>query len=158
KRSTHSRAVPMRSLRFYFFGLLCVAYQCPLLVRVAAQTSTETVTASSRSNPAQLVLPGLHNVYRITDKLYSGSSPLGATGFCSLQKLRIKPIISGDGARPDFAAARAECLRYVHIPFGYDGIPPEQILRLAKAVRDLPGPIYIHCHHGMHRGPAAASA
>jgi hypothetical protein len=49
-------------------------------------------------------------------------------------------------------------MRYVHIPFGYDGIPPDQLLRLAKAVRDLPGPIYIHCHHGMHRGPAAASA
>jgi hypothetical protein len=24
-------------------------------------------------------------------------------------------------------------------------------------VRDLPGPIYIHCHHGKHRGPAAAA-
>jgi len=29
---------------------------------------------------------------------------------------------------------------------------------LAKAVRDLDGPIYIHCHHGKHRSPAAASA
>src|SRR5262249_38153767 len=41
---------------------------------------------------------------------------------------------------------------------GYDGIPREQVLRLAKAVRDLPGPIYLHCHHGVHRGPAAAAA
>jgi cytochrome c556 len=29
---------------------------------------------------------------------------------------------------------------------------------LAKAVRELPGPIYIHCHHGKHRSPAAAAS
>jgi hypothetical protein len=49
-------------------------------------------------------------------------------------------------------------MRYVHLPHGYDGIPEERIAELAKAVRDLPGPIYIHCHHGKHRSPAAASA
>jgi hypothetical protein len=36
-------------------------------------------------------------------------------------------------------------------------VPREQALRIAKAVRDLPGPFYIHCHHGKHRGPAAAA-
>jgi hypothetical protein len=30
-------------------------------------------------------------------------------------------------------------------------------LRLAKEIHDLPKPIYIHCHHGKHRGPAAAA-
>jgi hypothetical protein len=30
-------------------------------------------------------------------------------------------------------------------------------LALAKAMRELPRPIYIHCHHGVHRGPAAAA-
>src|SRR5690606_19020075 len=29
---------------------------------------------------------------------------------------------------------------------------------IARAIRDLPGPVYIHCHHGKHRGPAAAAA
>jgi hypothetical protein len=28
---------------------------------------------------------------------------------------------------------------------------------MARAVRDLPGPVYVHCHHGKHRGPAAAA-
>jgi hypothetical protein len=28
---------------------------------------------------------------------------------------------------------------------------------IARAARDLPGPVYIHCHHGKHRGPAAAA-
>ena len=47
-------------------------------------------------------------------------------------------------------------IRYVHIPIGYDGVPEAQGLRLARAVHDLPGLVYIHCHHGQHRGPAAA--
>jgi protein tyrosine phosphatase (PTP) superfamily phosphohydrolase (DUF442 family) len=99
----------------------------------------------------------LDNVYRITDKLFSGSSPEGDEGFESLQKLGVKTIISVDGARPDIARAHRYGLRYVHLPIGYDGVPDRQALRLAKAVRDLPGPIYIHCHHGKHRGPAAAA-
>jgi cytochrome c556 len=47
-------------------------------------------------------------------------------------------------------------LRYVHLPHGYDGISAARAAELAKAVRDLPGPVYIHCHHGKHRSPAAA--
>jgi protein tyrosine phosphatase (PTP) superfamily phosphohydrolase (DUF442 family) len=111
----------------------------------------------NRPDPAKVEALGLHNVYRITDRLYSGSSPDGVEGFRSLKQLGIKTVISVDGAEPDAAAARKFGLRYVHLPFGYDGIPREQVLRLARAVRDLPGPVYIHCHHGKHRGPAAAA-
>jgi protein tyrosine phosphatase (PTP) superfamily phosphohydrolase (DUF442 family) len=116
--------------------------------------------ASSETLPgdAKIEAPGLHNVYRITDQLFSGSSPEGEAGFHSLKELGIKTIISVDGARPDIATARKFELRYAHIPFGYDGIPRDQVLRLAKAVRELPGPVYIHCHHGKHRGPTAAAA
>jgi protein tyrosine/serine phosphatase len=35
--------------------------------------------------------------------------------------------------------------------------PDDRVKELAKAVRELEGPIYIHCHHGKHRSPAAAS-
>jgi protein tyrosine phosphatase (PTP) superfamily phosphohydrolase (DUF442 family) len=100
---------------------------------------------------------GLHNVYRITDRLYSGSSPDGDRGFASLQKLGVKTIISVDGARPAVDLARKHGMRYVHLPIGYDGLTREQALRIAKAARDLPGPVYVHCHHGQHRGPTAAA-
>ena len=66
-------------------------------------------------------------------------------------------IISVEGAKPDVAIAKKHGLRYVHLPHGYNGIPQERIKELAKAVRDLEGPIYIHCHHGKHRSPAAAA-
>jgi protein tyrosine phosphatase (PTP) superfamily phosphohydrolase (DUF442 family) len=101
--------------------------------------------------------PGLHNVLRLSDTLYSGSSPEGDEGFASLRNLGIKTVISVDGARPDVERARKYGLRYVHLPIGYDGVPEEQAWRIARAVRDLPGPVYLHCHHGKHRGPAAAA-
>jgi protein tyrosine phosphatase (PTP) superfamily phosphohydrolase (DUF442 family) len=105
----------------------------------------------------RLDLPGLHNVLRVTDRLYTGSSPDDDVGFMSLEKLGIRTIITVDGARPDVARAKKYGMRYVHLPIGYDGVPREQAVRIAKAVRDLPGPVYLHCHHGKHRAPAAAA-
>src|SRR5205823_5218238 len=84
--------------------------------------------------------------------------PEGAAGFRSLRELGVKTVISVDGMTPEVELARREGLRYVHLPIGYDGVPREQALRIARAVRDLPGPVYLHCHHGKHRGPAAAAA
>jgi hypothetical protein len=72
--------------------------------------------------------------------------------------LGIKTIISVDGAKPSVELAKKFGMRYVHLPHGYNGIRQERIEELAKAVRDLDGPIFIHCHHGKHRSPSAAAA
>jgi protein tyrosine phosphatase (PTP) superfamily phosphohydrolase (DUF442 family) len=103
-------------------------------------------------------MPGLHNIVHVSDTLYSGGSPEGNAGFQSLRRLGIKTILSVDGARPDAVRAKTLGMRYVHLPIGYDGVSQEQALKLAKAVRDLPGAVYVHCHHGKHRSPAAAAA
>lgn len=124
----------------------------------SAHAQPPAATAPATKSPEHLEKPGLHNVYRITDWLISGSSPEGAEGFRSLRELGIKTVISVDGTRPDVASAKEQGLRYVHIPIGYEGIPREKVLQLAKACQDLPRPIYLHCHHGKHRGPAAAAA
>lgn len=101
---------------------------------------------------------GVHNLHRVAPNLWSGSSPEGDAGFMSLKSLGVKTVISVDGARPDVAAAEKQGIRYVHLPVGYHGIGRDRALELAKAVRDLPGPVYVHCHHGKHRGPAAIAA
>ena len=101
--------------------------------------------------------PGITNFYQLTDHIYSGSAPEGEAGFAALKELGIQTIISVDGAKPDVELAKRYGLRYVHLPIGYDGVPTEQGNRLAKAAVTLPGPIYIHCHHGLHRGPSAAA-
>ncbi|MGE0481401.1 MAG: hypothetical protein AB7Q17_13110 [Phycisphaerae bacterium] len=101
---------------------------------------------------------GLHNVIRVSDRLISGSLPENDRGFDELDSLGVKTIISVDGATPDVARAAARGMRYVHVPVGYHGLSVAQQRRIARAARDLPGPIYLHCHHGKHRGPAAAAS
>jgi len=46
----------------------------------------------------------------------------------------------------------------VHLPIGYDGFDDARKAELVRAVRDLPKPIYLHCHHGKHRSAGAAAA
>jgi protein tyrosine phosphatase (PTP) superfamily phosphohydrolase (DUF442 family) len=99
----------------------------------------------------------LPNAWRITDKVISGGLPEDDAAFQELADLGVKTVISVDGMKPDAETARRHGLRYVHLPHGYDGVPEERAQELAKAVRDLPGPIYIHCHHGKHRSPSAAA-
>ena len=129
-----------------------------LFLAVVGCQSKPEGSANARIEVLPLDGTGLHNVFRVSDRIYSGSSPDGDTAFASIQKLGIKTIISVDGATPDADAARRHGLRYVHLPFGYDGIPHDRIVGLVKAATDLPGPIYVHCHHGRHRGPAAVAA
>ena len=107
--------------------------------------------------PVKLVSQHLPNPVRLHEKVISGGLPDGDAAFQELADLGVKTVISVDGMTPDVRAAAKHGLRYVHLPHGYDGIPAQRIKELARAVRDLPGPIYIHCHHGKHRSPAAAS-
>jgi protein tyrosine phosphatase (PTP) superfamily phosphohydrolase (DUF442 family) len=116
-----------------------------------------TATAALADPPEKLSVAHLPNAYRLHDKVISGGLPDGEPAFRELVALGVKTIISVDGAKPAVELANKYGLRYVHLPHGYDGIPTERASELAKAVHDLPGPIYIHCHHGKHRSPAAAA-
>lgn len=119
------------------------------------ETSAEKTP--QKSGPAiPLELEGVHNTFRLGRKIYSGSCPEGEAGFRALAQKGVKTVISVDGARPDEQAVLKYGMRYVHIPVNYNGITRDQALSIARAVRDLPGPVFIHCHHGKHRGPAAA--
>lgn len=101
--------------------------------------------------------PTLHNAHRVTDKVMSGAAPEGETAFKALHRLGVKTIISVDGAKPDVEMARKYGLRYVHLPIGYDDVAAEEGKAIAKAIDELDGPIYIHCHHGKHRSAAAVA-
>lgn len=108
-------------------------------------------------HPQRLQSDHLPNLVWVHNKVLSGGLPEDDAAFDELTRRGVKTIISVDGARPDVETARRHGLRYVHLPHGYDGIPDGRISELAKAVRDLPGTVYIHCHHGKHRSAAAAS-
>jgi protein tyrosine phosphatase (PTP) superfamily phosphohydrolase (DUF442 family) len=99
----------------------------------------------------------LPNAIRVHAKVISGGLPADQRAFQELQEMGVKTIISVDGAMPDVELATQFGMRYIHLPHGYDGISAERVKELAKAIRELEGPIYIHCHHGRHRSPAAAA-
>lgn len=99
----------------------------------------------------------IHNVFRATSKIISGSSPDNEAGFAEIAKLGVKTIVSVDGGKPDLEAAKKHGLKYIHLPIGYDGIPSNRVVELVKAAQTAEGPLYVHCHHGLHRGPAAVA-
>lgn len=100
---------------------------------------------------------GVHNLFQVGANYFSGSTPEGEEGFAALAKLGVKTMISVDGAQPEVELARKQGIRYVHLPQGYDGISTNLQTQLIKVARSLPGRIYVHCHHGKHRGPAAVA-
>lgn len=100
---------------------------------------------------------GIQNLFKLTDRVYSGSQPQGEAAFAALQKLGVKTVVSVDGTKPDVAGAARFGLRYVHLPVGYGGVAVSNAWLLAKAVDTSPGPVFVHCHHGKHRGPTAAA-
>lgn len=107
--------------------------------------------------PKPAVENGPENLIQVAPQLYSGAEPHTRDQFAALQKLGVKTIISVDGALPDTQLAHEFGMRYVHVPIGYDAIPGRAVGQLDKAVKELPGPFFVHCHHGKHRGPAAAA-
>ena len=52
----------------------------------------------------------------------------------------------------------SEAIEVRHLPLGYRDLPKSLQLRLARELSIDPVKTYIHCHHGQHRGPAAALA
>ena len=111
----------------------------------------------ANAGPDAKDFPHLHNLMQLTGRVYSGGEPHGQVAFAELEKLGVKTIVSVDGSRPQLELAQQYGLQYVHIPIGYDGVSDEAGKSIARLIQDGQGPIYIHCHHGKHRGPAAAA-
>ncbi len=134
----------------------CVKPPEPEAIPSEQQATVETEGNYLYLQPVKLTSKHLPNPIRIHDKVISGGLPANEAAFGELTELGVRTIISVDGAKPDVEMAGKYHMRYVHLPHGYDGISEQRVMELAKAVRELEGPIYIHCHHGKHRSPAAA--
>jgi protein tyrosine phosphatase (PTP) superfamily phosphohydrolase (DUF442 family) len=116
-------------------------------------------SASEVQLPAQDPIneSGLHNAFRLSKNVYSGAEPGSEEAFARLKQWGVKTVISVDGKAPEVETAARHGLRYVHLPLHYKGIEDEILARLVKTFREMPGPFYVHCFHGRHRGPAAAA-
>ncbi len=107
--------------------------------------------------PHQCESNSIGNLLQVASTVYSGAVPVGDEAFQAIQRLGVRTIISVDGMPPNVELASKYGLKYVHLPHGYDGISKQRAMELAKAVRTVEPPIFIHCHHGLHRSPAAAA-
>lgn len=130
----------------------------PILIILGLALSGFVLPASTNA-PGVKSLRSAHleNLFSIDGKVLSGSSPHDEQGFQELKALGVKTIISVDGGKPDVETARKYGMRYIHIPIGYDGTSLSNANRIAKAAETTDGVVYVHCHHGKHRGPAAVA-
>ncbi len=132
--------------------------EAPPTATAAVATAPAEHAIDKNASPADIAAAkAVHNYKRLSPKLARGASPEGDADFAALAAAGIKSIVTVDGAAPDVEAAKRHGIRYVHVPIGYDGISPSVSLELAKTFDQLApsGPIFVHCHHGKHRGPAA---
>ena len=134
-----------------FAGLFAVLIAGCVNARVEDQQSTpiEEDSLQEKNLPA--------NLLRVSKSTYSGGEPRGDTAFKALHGIGIRTVVSVDGAQPDVEAARRHGLRCVHIPLGYDSIERQAAWSLVRLARESKAPVFVHCHHGRHRGPAAAA-
>ena len=126
----------------------------PLVLQASAY---EAAAAVPLPNLAPVETSGLHNVYRLSDSIISGSEPHGEAALEDIARMGVKTILSVDGKVPDAETAAKYGLRYVHVPIQYKGLKDDEVAKIAKTFRELEGPFYVHCFHGKHRGPAAAA-
>lgn len=121
---------------------------------ISAGTSAPAASPSGQVESASHVAEARLDVF---EGLTCGPEPAVEADFVYLAAQGVRTIISVDGAIPNVEAASRFGMRYVHLPIGYDGVSSDQALQIARAIQSLPRPIYLHCHHGKHRAPAAAA-
>lgn len=114
--------------------------------------------ADSGAGWKQVEVGRCENVFQISPEIYSGGEPHTEADLKALADRGIKTIVSVDGAKPDVETAKKYGIRYIHLPIGYDGFSRERALQFGRVLTDVEGPVYFHCHHGKHRGPAALAA
>jgi cytochrome c556 len=140
-----------RRTRRWHLVIAVFGFLLPTVVSQAAEPATAGTPERVRSDL-------LENAFRVNPRLFSGGSPESDAAFAELQRLGVRVLISVDGTKPDVTAARRHGMRYIHLPIGYDAVPTHRWAELIAASKlATHGAVYLHCHHGRHRGPAAVA-
>ncbi|MCH2101619.1 MAG: hypothetical protein MK209_06825 [Planctomycetes bacterium] len=115
------------------------------------------VAADSGLAFVQIDQSPVDKLLKLTDELYSGAEPKTDEAYAELARLGVRTIVNVDGATPKLAMAAKYGMEYIHIPIGYDKIAQGEIAAIVCVMRERESSFYFHCHHGRHRGPAAAA-
>lgn len=138
-----------QAFRLWNWGRLVCLVSLSLIVPCSLQADDST-------HELQRV-PSIAHFQQVSPKLYCGAQPEDEQDFVLLSQAGIKTIVCVDGTQPQVELARKYGLRYVHVPLPYSGIPQKSARMLTQVMRECDSPVFVHCHHGLHRGPAAAA-
>jgi protein tyrosine phosphatase (PTP) superfamily phosphohydrolase (DUF442 family) len=128
------------------------------LLLPGACSSQSSIRSDTRIDAELPPSSSIQNLRQLTPTLYSGGQPKTTYNFQQLADLGIRTIISVDAVAPDPELADHQGIRVVHLPIGYDGIDPARTIEFAAAIQQLEHPIFLNCHHGTQRAPAALCA
>ena len=120
------------------------------------QSDAGRSTRSVQPVPSPPTLKTNLKFHQLTPDIFVGPRP-SQEHIAELTTLGIKKVISVDALPPE-SSLWAEAIQVRHLPMGYRDLPKPLQLRLARELSIAPVKTYIHCHHGQHRGPAAALA
>lgn len=110
----------------------------------------------SYGQPAVIHAGETVNILEISERITCGPEPSEEV-LKTLAGSGVRTLVSVDGQKPDLELAERHGMTYIHLPIGYDGVPAEVQASLKLLLEKHPGKIFFHCHHGKHRGPAAAA-
>lgn len=137
-----------------FITYVCFAALLSISNLLLAQQKTDaTLPKGMQRNTVE----GIENFIQVSDRVFSGGEP-STVGLEKLKQLGITTILSVDGLEPDRETAEKLGMKYVHVPMGYDGIEASQLQDFTTLMANYQGKLFVHCHHGKHRGPAAVAA
>ena len=120
------------------------------------QSDSDPTTFPTQSVPGPPPNPIKFEFQRLTPDLMVGPRP-SPEQIAELSALGIQKVISVDALPPE-SSLWGKSIRVRHLPLGYRDLPQTLQLRLARELATDPVKTYVHCHHGKHRGPAAALA
>ena len=126
--------------------LLALLLTTPALHAAAA---SQTVAQRPAAWATPLTLPGVHNLYKITDNLYRSQQP---DSLAALSQLGIKTVINLRMFHDDADLAPPPGLHLIRVPVNTWQIEDADVIRVLKILRHREnGPFLLHCQHGADR-------
>jgi protein tyrosine phosphatase (PTP) superfamily phosphohydrolase (DUF442 family) len=120
--------------------------------------SMESAQTVERKWAQHLDLPGLPNLYKVSDDLYRGAQPTGE-GFRQLDKLGIKTDVNLRFIHSDKGLIKGTALDYEHINVTSFWPKTSDVVRFLKIVTDKKRtPVFVHCHKGIDRAGMMCAA
>jgi uncharacterized protein (TIGR01244 family) len=115
------------------------------------QPESKTKQVTQKKWAQALELPGLPNLYKVSENLYRGAQPSNE-GMRQLEKLGIKTVVNLRLLHSDRDEIENTGLSYEHIPMTTWNTQDEDVVRFLKIITDSNNtPVFVHCQFGADR-------